>query len=217
MGRPSPAAAAAGDKPPRSGRVLGTGARARFLLLERRHGSGLGPRDALREGTVEAAQHLDPLQPAAGDVVQRVFHLSGKGQIDDAREVHREEVVGSGAQFRGDKVALLEVDVPAVLDGGDDGGIRRWPADAGILQRLDERCLGKAAGRLGEVLRRQHVLEIERLPSLKRGQPVIGRCIVGCRLAGGCRLVLVRCQPAGEDERGGLGLEREVTMNTPHS
>ena len=68
---------------------------------------------------------------------------------------------GSGPQ-----AALLDRDVAAVDDRGDRRRVRGRPADAVLLERLDERRLRVARRRLGEVLgrlgvaRRVHALAL---------------------------------------------------------
>ncbi len=53
----------------------------------------------------------------------------------------------------GVKSALLLLDVIALLNFGDNGGIGAGPADAFLFQRLDQRRLVVTRRRLREVLR----------------------------------------------------------------
>ena len=55
--------------------------------------------------------------------------------------------------------ALLDPDVAAVDDRRDRRGVGRRPADPVLLERLDQRRLGEARRRLGEVLGRRDVLD----------------------------------------------------------
>ena len=62
--------------------------------------------------------------------------------------------------------AFLDADVAAVDDRRDGRGVRRRPADPVLLERLDQRRLGEARRRLGEVLGRGHVLDRVRVAAL---------------------------------------------------
>ena len=55
--------------------------------------------------------------------------------------------------------AFLDPDVAAVDDRRDRRGVRRRPADAVLLERLDQRRLGEARRRLGEVLGRGDLVD----------------------------------------------------------
>ena len=108
---------------------------------------------------VEPAQPVHPGGAAVRDRVQVVLHRGGEAVVDQPAEValeqpgHRERHPG-----RDQRRALLP-DVAAVLDGLHDRGVGGRPADAELLQRLDQRGLGVAGRRAGGVpgrLQRAH-------------------------------------------------------------
>ena len=70
----------------------------------------------------------------------------------------------------GSEPAILDPDVAAVGDRRDRGGIGRRAADAVLLERLDQRRLGEARWRLGEVLRRRDVADARPIAVRERGQ-----------------------------------------------
>src|SRR4029079_7919015 len=65
---------------------------------------------------------------------------------------------------------LLELDVAAVLEHLEDRGIGRGPADAELFHALDQRGLGEARRRLGEMLGDRQRLPLERIVRAHRGQ-----------------------------------------------
>ena len=74
------------------------------------------------------------------------------------------------AQLGGRQPALFLLDVMAGLDHFHRRRERTGPADPELLQRLDQRCLRVAGRRLGEVLFRLELLQVERLVDRQRGQ-----------------------------------------------
>ena len=67
----------------------------------------------------------------------------------------------------------------AVAQRRDDGGVGRGAADAVFLQRLDQRGLGEARRRLGEVLRRHDAGQLDPIALLHGRQHVIGIVLHG--------------------------------------
>ena len=65
-----------------------------------------------------------------------------------------EEAVDHPSHVRGQETLLVEDHVFPLLEGGDDAGVGRGPADAELLQGLDQAGLGEAWRRFGEVLLR---------------------------------------------------------------
>ncbi len=110
--------------------------------------------DAVAQRWVEGLQERDPRPLAAGDLVELLLHPGGELEVDVVAEVLDEQVVDDeGDRFRVEP-ALLDPDVAAIDDRRDRGGIGRRTADAVLLERLDERRLGEAWRRLGEMLGR---------------------------------------------------------------
>ena len=125
------------------------------------------------ERNVELAQHLHALQIALGDLVEVLLHLGREVHVHDVGEVLDELVGDDLADVVGEEASILEPDVPAVLDRRDDRGVRRWPSDAELLQRLDEGGLGEARRRLREVLLGQDLEERQQLIGRELREPAL--------------------------------------------
>src|SRR5207245_4895255 len=82
-------------------------------------------------------------------------------------DVCSSDLVDLHAELGREERALLAPDVLAVLDGREDLLVRGRPPDPLLLERLDERGLGEAGRRLGEVLLG---IEGEELEDLSLGQ-----------------------------------------------
>ncbi len=74
--------------------------------------------------------------------------------------------------------SLLDADVAAVGDRRDRRRVRRRPADAVLLERLDQRRLGEARRRLGEVLGRRDVVDVGDAALGQDRQPGAGLVLV---------------------------------------
>ena len=132
---------------------------------------------------VEGAQQRHPRALAAGDLVELLLHPRGELDVDVVAEMLDEEVghdLGDGLRV---EPALLDADVAAVGDRRDRRRVRRRPADAVLLERLDQRRLGEARRRLGEVLGRRDVADVG--DARPRSAPAAGRrllVVVGGRV-----------------------------------
>ena len=126
------------------------------------------------ERRVELVEHLDLAELALGDVVELLLHVAGEVDVDDVGEVLDQLVGDDVADVLGLEPAVLEPHVPAVLDRRDDRRVGRRPADALLLELLDERRLGVARRRLGEVLLGQHLEHPQRLLGGELGQVRLG-------------------------------------------
>ena len=69
--------------------------------------------------------------------------------------------------------ALVLQHILAVKNVGDDRRIGRRPADAVLVELLDQRGLGKAGRRLGEMLARIHRQKVQRIAFLQIGQHAV--------------------------------------------
>ena len=110
--------------------------------------------DARLERPEELAQQRDPLALAAGDLVELLLHARREREVHVLAEVVDEQVGDDLADLLGVQAALLDADVAAVDDRRDRRRVGRRPADAVLLERLDQGRLGVAGRRLGEVLGR---------------------------------------------------------------
>ncbi len=114
----------------------------------------LGHGELLLELGVEGIEQRLPVALALGHLVEAVLHARGEGVVHQVRERLLEPLGDDVAELLGVEAPVLQPDVAAVLDGGDDRGVGGGPADAPLLQLLDQARLGVARRRLGEVLAR---------------------------------------------------------------
>ena len=169
-----------------------------------------------------------PAPAAGGDLVEVVLHAGGERVVDLGREVALEELDhGERRPRRHERLALLP-HVAAVLDRLHDRRVGRRPADAQLLQPLDQRRLGVAGRRLGGVahgvdggvgqpLADRQVGE-QALAVVEVGLGVVGALDVDPQVAGerdgAARGRPVRGRRAG-DRRSAAGAEREgASMRT---
>ena len=126
------------------------------------------------ERSVELVEHLRPPDPALGDVVELVLHVRREVDVDDVREVLDQLVGDDHAHVLGIEALVLQPDVSAVLDRRDDRRVRGGTADAQLLERLHERCLGEPGRRLREVLFGEHLEHAQDLLGRELGQRRLG-------------------------------------------
>ncbi len=125
-----------------------------------------------------------------------------------------ELVAHGGSQLRGGEALLLHGHVLTVLQGADDGGVGAGPADALLLQRLDESGLGVARRRQGELLFVRQVEQRQRLTDGELGQ--LGGTVL-LRLGVGVRgLQALRLQIAGEKQPLALGAPKGLAVLRRH-
>ena len=106
----------------------------------------------LVEALVEVPQDVLPVPLALFHLVQAVFHVGGKLNVNDVVEPVHHEAVDHLSQGSGSQPLVLLNDIDPVLDGGDDGGIGRGATDPLLLHGLDQHGLGVPGRRLGKVL-----------------------------------------------------------------
>src|SRR5688572_5828639 len=115
--------------------------------------------DFLDERLPETPELDVPFLLAVADLVEDVLHLRGEAVLDVVAEVLDQELADDLADVGGYEGAPAHLDVLAVAQCLDDGGVRRRPADAVALEGLHEARLGVARRRLREVLLRADRLE----------------------------------------------------------
>ena len=138
--------------------------------------------DAIAERPVEGPEERDPGSFAAGDLVELFLHPGGELHVDVIAKVLDEQVGDdSGDDFRMEP-PVLDADIAAIGDRRDGRGVCRRPADAVLLERLDQGRLGEARRRLREVLAGRDIDDGRRGPFRERGQSlllvVLGRAVV---------------------------------------
>ena len=100
---------------------------------------------------VELAQIGEIVGVPGGDIVEPLFHMGGKFQVDQFFEVVFQQFGDrKGRKSRDQLFALLE-DITALLNGVDDRGIGAWPADPFGFEGFDQSGFGVAGGWLGGV------------------------------------------------------------------
>src|SRR2546426_1088222 len=117
----------------------------------------------LRERLEELADDGDPLDLARGDTVEVLLHPNGEARVDDLREVLAQEIGDDEADVLGHEGSAFLSNIPAIHQRGDRRRVCRRPADAELLERLDERRFREARRRLREMLRG---IEAEQLQGL---------------------------------------------------
>ena len=100
----------------------------------------------------EVAQQVLPVDLAGRDAVELLFEIGGEVVFDVAAEEAFEEGRHHPALVLRNQALLVEAHIAANAQRLEDGDIGRGPADAELLQLLDERGLGIARRRFGEML-----------------------------------------------------------------
>src|SRR5437899_5442650 len=126
--------------------------------------------DKLAERLEEVADDRDPLDLAVGDLVEVLLHPRGEAGVDDVGKVFAQEIGDDKPNVLGHERAAFLPHVLAVDEGRDRRRVGRRPADPVLLERLHERRLGEAGGRLREVLRRVETEQLQRLAWLHLGK-----------------------------------------------
>ncbi len=100
----------------------------------------------------EAGQHVLPVTMARAHVVKLVLELGGEIVAHVLAEIVGQEGGHQPPLVLRDKAVLVLPYVAAILDRGHDRGIGGGAADTEFLHLLDQRRLGVAGRRLGEML-----------------------------------------------------------------
>ena len=113
----------------------------------------LGVLEVALERRVEAAHRRDPVLLALLDLVELAPPCRGELDVEDVGERSTSRsVTRMPSSRRAAAASRLSSDVLLVEDRRHDRGVGRRAADALLLELLDERRLGEARRRLGEVL-----------------------------------------------------------------
>ncbi len=103
------------------------------------------------EPEIELAEFADPVGATACDLVEHGFHACGELIGDQAREVLFKQANHAEGQPGRHQGRAFLVDVAAVENGADDGGVRRRTTDLALFEFLDQRGFGVASRGLGFV------------------------------------------------------------------
>ena len=126
--------------------------------------------DGAGEIVPEVAQERLPVDLAVRDLVELLFEIGGEIVADVFGEERLEEGRDDPALVLRKQALLLDPHVVAILEHRDGRRVSRRAADAELLHALDERRLGVAGRRLGEVLACVDPLLGELLALAHRGQ-----------------------------------------------
>ena len=148
------------------------------------------------EALVEAVQHVAPVGLAALNLVEFGLHMVCKLHVHNVRKVLFHQPCHYLAQRRRAQVLALFYHIVVGGDGGYGRRVRRRAAYPFLLQRADERGLGVARGRLGELLVRAHLLKKYLLPLAQAWQGIFNLAALLVLL------LLVHRDVAGELELG---------------
>ena len=122
------------------------------------------------KAVVEVVQQLDVIQLARLDLVELLLHVGGELVVRDRLELVDQQAGHALAERRRAQGLVLLGHIVAVEDGRNGRRVGGRAADAALLHRTDERRLGIARGRLGEVLRGVELFDRERVALVKPRQ-----------------------------------------------
>ena len=126
---------------------------------------------------VEALQRVGPGLLAILDLVEFLFQPRRVLRIEDVFEVLDQQIGDDKADLGGDKLPADLLHVLALLDGADNGGVRRRAADAALFELLHQRRFVETRRRLGEVLFRAEAFQRQLLAFDQQRQLVLQRLI----------------------------------------
>ena len=125
---------------------------------------------AFGKALVELVHRVHPVGGAVFHGVQPLFHVGGEGHVHNVGELLQHDLVDRLAQRGGAQLFAVPLHIAAVHDGGDNGRVGGGPADAVLLQCVDQRRLGVQRRRLGEFLVGVQLLQRQLLALFQRGQ-----------------------------------------------
>jgi len=108
--------------------------------------------EAVAERRIKFLQDADPFKVLIFDLVKLLFHVTGEGNIHHLREEFIQFVGDNLADLRGKEFFVLFFHVLAILNRGDNRGIRAGSSDPLFFEGLDQGCFRIAGRRLGEML-----------------------------------------------------------------
>ena len=151
---------------------------------------------------VELAQIGEIVGVPGGDIVEPLFHMGGKFQVDQFFEVVFQQFGDrKGRKSRDQLFALLE-DITALLNGVDDRGIGAWPADPFGFEGFDQSGFGVAGGWLGGVAGCIQRTAVDWLAGCKFGQQLFLAVECGVWVVGA---LYIGTEKAREENRAPAG------------
>ena len=160
-----------------------------------------------RLAQVELAQIGEIVGVPGGDIVEPLFHMGGKFQVDQFFEVVFQQLGDrKGRKSRDQLFALLE-DITALLNGVDDRGIGAWPADPFGFEGFDQSGFGVAGRWLGFVAGCIQRTAIDQLADSEFGQQLFLAVECGVRVVGA---LYIGTEKAREENRAPAGTKRGI-------
>ena len=117
--------------------------------------------ERVAERAVEVLEHAPPGQLAVLDPVELRLHLGGELDVEDLGKPADHDLLDRLAQLGREEPALLDLHVLARAESRDDGAIGGRPPDAEPLELLHQAGLREPGRRLGEVLRRGDLPDLD--------------------------------------------------------
>ncbi len=111
-----------------------------------------------------------PRQLARRHLIEVLLHTRGESVIQKITETVLESLGDNVTHFFSVKALVLEPDVAAILDSGDDRGIGRWTPYSAFFELAHQAGLGIARRRLGEVLARFQLHQFQHISLRDIGQ-----------------------------------------------
>src|SRR4030095_1039087 len=124
----------------------------------------------LRELFIELSERVSPTHLAVFDLVQLLFHVGRVRDIEQIIKAFDKQVINDNAQLSREKARFLSLNVFAVLDDGHYGSISRRTSDPLFLERLHQRSLSVARGRLCKMLLVFQVVQCQMLAFFDWGE-----------------------------------------------
>ena len=146
----------------------GTGDRGDHRLVAPHGGLGLG--QFAREVTVEAVQYRLPVLLRLGDAVQLFFKPGGETVVHQFGESIVQPAGDDFPQLGGTESTGGHGDVAPVLDGADDRRVGAGAADPAFFQLLHQARFRIPGRRLGEMLGRVQLQQVQDIPHRQGGQ-----------------------------------------------
>ena len=160
--------------------------------------------DGAAELVPEGLHDSTPIGPAAADVVELLLEGGGEAGVNVALEEAGEEGGDEAAAILGDEAAVLEADVFAVAEDGEDAGVGAGAADAELLHFFDQAGFRVARRGLGEVLVGVGALAGDRVTLVHGGQHA---AFVGGAFWSVVNIFAVELEKAVEGDDGAVGAQ----------
>jgi len=117
----------------------------------------------LLEVAVELVEYIFPVALTLGHVIEVLFHAGGKAVIHQVGEALGQTLCNDVAHLFRIEPTVVQRYITTVLDGGDDRRVGRWTTDTALFHFLDQAGFRVTRRRLGEVLGRVELDQLQRI------------------------------------------------------